>query len=279
MSPFEIDTTAKRQKDVELKLSSRGSMVRAILLVLSNVLGASVLSAPQRFADTGFINSLVAMFLLLVLADVTMRQLLALGDRTKSSSYDALMASQFGAIGVLLLSLVAAVFDLGCTWTYLVSSVELAMPEFHHLITDALFGSKGFVERALLLLIMCIFVCVLLLFSRDMRKLSYVSGVSSLVIAVAMPVLLIRAAQLTPDIRDTRHVEHDFQWSTGNLINVFAVLMFTFTYHESVFGIRRVVPATVRHSDAEAGHASVYEVHDSDRTPKFLNANEGLKRV
>ncbi|MES1906845.1 MAG: hypothetical protein MHM6MM_000074 [Cercozoa sp. M6MM] len=161
---------------------------------------------------------------LALVAEVTVRTLITLSDSLNVNSYTALCQKVLGNRSAFLLCACATAFDFGSAWAYIAASLELTQL---HLYTSRL------TSRAIAAMVLVSLLAV----TKDPMRLSVLTGVATVIVLLAMGFTLVSAASLPPMVTSV-------SWVTPRTVDAFAVLAFSFMYHEAIFAFRDTAPST-----------------------------------
>ncbi|XP_021904208.1 amino acid transporter AVT6C-like [Carica papaya] len=172
------------------------TMSSAVFNVSTTMVGAGIMSVPATMKTLGIVPGLISILIVAFLAEVTVDFLLRFTRSAKCTTYGGLMADSFGPFGSVAVQICVMITNLGCLIIYLIILGDVLCgnrsgESIHTGILQELFGIHWWNSRAVVILLVVLFVMLPLVLLRQVDSLRHSSAVS---IGLAVVFVVISSA-------------------------------------------------------------------------------------
>ncbi|KAH3681402.1 hypothetical protein WICPIJ_007636 [Wickerhamomyces pijperi] len=242
----------------QLLITDKSSLKMAFMNMANSILGAGAIGTPFAISNTGLIGGIIAILLLTILVDFTIRLIIINLKLSGRSSYQDTVYHCFGLTGKIVIILTQALFAFGGSIGFCI----IIGDTFPHILRSFFPGyiNHSFLvwlfSRNVIIVLVTLFISFPLSLSRDISNLAKASALALVSMTVIILIILIHGPSLSSDLKGTITTS---QWIvTPRIFQGISVISFAFVCHHNTSFIFHSLKNPTLNRFAKITHASCF---------------------
>lgn len=219
--------------ELEPPQMDKSTIKMAFMNMANSILGAGAIGVPLAISNCGLLGGAVALVLLTVLVDFTLRLIVLNLKLSGTATYQDTVAHCFGTRGKIVIIGTQALFAFGGSIGFCIiigDTIPHILRSFFPAYRDSAFLSVLF-GRNFIIVLVTVAVSFPLSLSRDITRLARASALALLSMAVIIAIVLIRGPQMGPEWRG--EITKSQWFITPRLFQGVSVISFALVCHHN----------------------------------------------
>jgi sodium-coupled neutral amino acid transporter 11 len=248
----------QEEEPFQLDQLNKSTLKMAFMNMANSILGAGAIGTPFAMRNCGVLGGAVALVLLTILVDFTLRLIVINLKLSGKSTYQDTVEHCFGKMGKLIIIFTQALFAFGGSIGFCIiigDTLPHILRSFFPSYQESSFLSFIF-GRNFIIILVTMTISYPLSLSRDISKLAKASALALVSMAVIILIVLFRGPQLAPEWRGSLSTGSFFL--TSRIFQGISVISFALVCHHNTSFIFHSLRTPSLNRFAQVTHASCF---------------------